>query len=45
MFYNNHKCIYFPTHVQCKHTVQPDTVGAFSTVDPVVGRIYVQCKY
>ena len=32
------------------HTVQPDsfsTVGAFSTVDPVVGRIYVhvQCKY
>ena len=28
-------------------TVQPDsfsTVGAFSTVDPVVGRIYVQCK-
>ena len=32
----------------CEHTVQPDsfsTVGAFSTVDPVVGRIYVQCKY
>ena len=24
------------------HTVQPDS---FSTLDPVVGRIYVQCKY
>ena len=30
------------------HTVQPgwfSTVGSFSTVDPVVGRICLQCKY
>ena len=30
------------------HTVQPgsfSTVGSFNTVDPVVGRICLQCKY
>ena len=35
-------------HVLQSHTVQPgslSTVGSFSTVDPVVGRICLQCKY
>ena len=35
-------------HYVENHTVQPgsfSTVGSFSIVDPVVGRICLQCKY